>query len=349
MALPALHVSLPPSLEGPTQEALVRVGRRLRDPRVDAELRASLGAYWEAMLEAHERRRCSGRVAGAQPAWWSTVAGLLLAAATSEGDAIDDRLLDAAAGCELYVISLTLFDAVEDDELELEGPMAELGPAVTLNAALVVFVLACEALLCAADRLPAEQQPRIRESLVNRSLVMGRGQHRDLRCVRAQTLEQAVAQAQDKTEAIALAAELGALAAGCDVARAQRYALLGRRSALLRQCGNDLADLYGQRDSVDLRTGKWTLPLVALWEHADPATRQELLRLRDALPGSLPQIRRLVFDTGAVRRVALVMERARREIHSILDDLGRRDDPIAMLGAHADLTASRLYTPAGAR
>ncbi len=337
------------SLENWTLDALTRVGRWLGDPRVEAELRPTLAAYWAGMRDAHERRRCAGRTTKAQPAWWGSVAGLLLSAAVSEGATIDDAILEAAAGCELYVISTTLLDAVEDDELELEGPMAELGPALTLNAGLVVFVLAWEALLGLTEGLPADRQAQLRRAIVDRSLVMGSGQHRDLRCLRAESVEQAMELAQDKTEVIALSAELGALAAGCEPARAERYALLGRRSALLRQCGNDLADLYGHRESVDLRTGKWTLPVVALWEESDAATREEFMRLRDELPDSLPRIRRLLYDAGAIRQVALVMERARNEIHSILADLGLGNSPMAMLGAHADLTTNRLYSSQGAR
>lgn len=347
MALPAFELPHHPPLASLVAECMARVRRRLDDPRLDDDLRARFVAYWDAIEAAHERRRCSGRVAGALPGWLSSVAGLMLLVVASEGGAIDDAVLDAAAGCELYVLSVTLFDAIQDDELE--GPMSDLPTPVAINAALILFIHGCEAIFQLADRLAPALQRRLREVFVTRSLILGRGQHRDLRCVRPDSLDLAAAQAQDKTEAIPMAAELGALAAGCDPTRAGLYAHIGRRSALLRQCGNDLSDLYGKHESVDLRTGKWTLPLVAYWGQADAAGQAEFMRLRGELPGSLEGIRQLVFESGAVRQVAFVMERARRDIHAAIAELGRGDGPIALLGAHADLTAARLYTPTGAR
>jgi hypothetical protein len=43
------------------------------------------------------------------------------------------------------------------------------------------------------------------------------------------------------------------------------------------------------------------------------------------------------------------MERGRKEIHTLLHALGRQDAPIAMVGVHADVTASRLYSLPGAQ
>ena len=347
MALPAFDIQHASSLERSVLESLRRIPRRLDDARLPTELRTRFVRYWGAIEEAHEARRRAGRGAGNLPPWSSSVAGLFLMVATSEGAALDDELLDAAAGCELYVLSVSLFDAIEDGELE--GPMGDLPIPVMINAALLMFMQACEALLPLGERLPLERRRWLRESFIGRSMILGRGQHHDLRCVRPESLEQAITRAQEKTEAIPMVAELAALAAGCEPPRAEQYARIGRKSALLRQCGNDLAGLYGKRRSLDLETGKWTLPMVAYWEQADDAGRETLSRLRDALPGSLDAIRRQLFDAGAVKAVALVMEHARTEIHALLDALGQSDAPIAMVGAHADATASRLYSLPGAR
>jgi Polyprenyl synthetase len=347
MALPSFDVPNSSWLERSVLECMARVPRRLDDPRLDADLRAKLVAYWGAIEAAHEARRRAGRVAGALPAWSSSVAGLFLMVVASENAAIDDSILEAATGCELYVLSVSLFDAIQDGELE--GPLGDLPIPVMINTALIMFVQACEAILQLCDSLSPALQRRLRESFIARSMILGRGQHRDLRCVQPASLELAVVQAQDKTEAIPMTAELAALAAGCEPARVELYTRIGRRSALLRQCGNDLADLYGKSKSLDLETGKWTLPTIAYFSAADETQREELLRLREELPGSLDRIRRLVFDSGAVRQLAFVMERARREIHSAIHALGRSDSPIAMVGAHADLTAARLYSPLGAR
>ncbi|HET6582974.1 MAG TPA: polyprenyl synthetase family protein, partial [Nannocystaceae bacterium] len=208
---------------------------------------------------------------------------------------------------------------------------------------LLIFVQACESLLEVVDGLATGSRTASTKAFVARSMTLGRAQHRDLQGVRPDGLERAARQAEEKTEAIPLAAELAALAMGCDMARVQTYAEIARSIGLLNQAANDLVDLYGKRESDDLRAGKWTLPLVAHFEQSDAAQREELVRLREALPGSLPRIRELLLAGGALTRVAQLIERVRRGVHERIRALGRTQAPIAMLGAHADAIASRLY------
>jgi hypothetical protein len=324
-------------LEPVVASCLARVRSRLDDARLDSELRDKLVAYWNAVEAAHARR--SRGAPNGLPPWARGAAALFAMVTASEGRPLDELALEGAIGCELYMLSVTLFDAIEDNELE--GPMASFSTPVVINAALIIFVQACEGLFELMDRVPAARQRELRRSFIERSMILGRGQHRDLQGVHPATVELAAAQAQEKTEAVPMTAELAALAAGCEPARAAIYARIARSSALLHQCGNDLRDLYGKSESVDLRTGKWTVPLVAHWERASASEREELLRLRNE-PGSLDRIRRLVFDGGAVQRVAQLMDRARRDVHAGIEELGRTEAPIAILGAHADSMAARL-------
>ncbi len=331
-------------LEPAVVECLARVQRRIDDPRLDPELRATLVAYWGA-IQAAEERRTRG-VSGGTPAWSRGLGPLFLMVMASESRPLDELALDGAVGCELYALSVTLFDAIEDGEMQ--GPMSALTTPVTINTALIIFVQACEALFQLMDRLPAERQRELRGSFIARSMTLGRGQHRDLQSMQPASLELAAIQAQDKTEAIPLAAELAALAAGCEPARTNIYTRIARSNALLYQCGNDLVDLFAKAESLDLKTGKWTLPLVAYWERAEPAQRELLTRLLSELPGSLGRIRELLFTSGAIRRVALLMERARQDVHGGIEELGGSQAPIAIVGAQADSMAARLYKTTGA-
>jgi hypothetical protein len=61
----------------------------------------------------------------------------------------------------------------------------------------------------------------------------------------------------------------------------------------------------------------------------------------------MDRLRELLFETGAVREVALVIERARRQIHRQLDDLDVTHLPIAWVGRLADQTARAIYGPGG--
>lgn len=334
---------LPPPTDAHRLESLVtgcdaRVRAALRDPRVDPELQPTLLAYWDTVRRSDDRRQ-------RDQAALSTIAAMFLLVALSEGvSAPDDALLEAAAGCELYVLGVSIFDAIQDDELE--PPLTQLGAARASNAALIVFVLACDRILQLGDALEPTPRARLRTLLTSRSLLSGAGQHRDLSCVLPDSIEQAATQAQDKTAAIPMTAELAALAAGCDAERVALYGRLGRESALVRQCGNDLRDLFGKRRSDDLESGKWSLPLVAFWHRARPEQRAEFTALRDALPGSAEALRRVLFTSGAIFEVARLMERARLNIHEALRALGREDAPVALLGALADSTTARLYSRA---
>ncbi len=313
-----------------------RVRRALDDPRISTALRPTLLAYWNTVRGSDQQRQ-------REHAGLSTIAAIFLLVALSEGvTSFDETLLEAAAGCELYVLSVSMFDAIQDDELE--PPLSQLGAARVSNAALIVFVLACDRIMQLGDRVDPDARARLRELVLDRSLLSGRGQDRDLARALPDSVEAAATQAQDKTAAIPMTAELAAMAVGCDADRIALYRRLGRQSALVRQAGNDLRDLFGKRSSDDLESGTWSLPLVAFWRGASAAQRREFTALREALPGSVAALRQLLFTSGAVSTTARVMERARLDIHATLGALEREDAPVALLGALADTATARLYS-----
>lgn len=314
-----------------------RVAARMDDPRLDAELRPRLCAYWDKSRSTGPRR--PGTLL---PASLNCFAGMFLLVTLDMGRELDDAAIEAAAACELYGFAISLLDAVQDDELE--PPISELGPAVASNAALLMFVQACDGIMAMAEPLPHPRRVRVRRCFVQRSLISGAGQHRDLRGRRPATLEEAAAQAEDKTTTIPMIAELAALVADAPEDRVARYYRLGRRFGRIRQCTNDLRDLYGKRTSGDLATGKWNLPLAAAWSAADGPGRRELERLRAQGPSAADAIRQRLFRDGAIERVATLMERARLEIHAEIDALGGAGSPIAVIGEAVDLITSRLYS-----
>ncbi|MCH9680757.1 MAG: polyprenyl synthetase family protein [Deltaproteobacteria bacterium] len=333
-------------LDGLVAECHARVGTQLGDTLIDAELRPRLRAYWDMVRSTSPQRQAACRSGSRLPHTLNSFAGMFLLVVLNEGCDVDDGILDAAAACELYGFAISLLDAVQDDELE--PPISDFGPAVASNAALIMFVQACGGIMRMGDRLPAAGRARLQRCFVDRSLISGAGQHRDLRCVRPDSLESSATQAQDKTTAIAMILEMAALMAGCSEERVGLYYRIGRRYALVRQCVNDLRDLYGKTSSDDLATGKWSLPLVAFWTDAEPGPRRELDRLRQDLPGSAQAIATLLFQSGAIGRVASVMEQARCEVHAAIEQLGSADAPIAAMGAATNVITSRIYSRAAA-
>ncbi len=342
MDLPAIpRLSRFAALDAHVQHSHARARARLDDDRIDPELRRELVAYWGHVLGPLDQPPSPA----GPPAFVRSVAGLFAMVAGSESDVLPEAVIEAAGGCELYVLAISLFDAIQDDELE--ASLGDFGDAVATNAALVMFVQALDAIAALQEHGPASLRPRVRQCLSRWSLASGTGQHRDLRCVSPTSLDDAVAQAQDKTSAIPMTAALAAMASGCDEQRTALYAAIARNSALIRQAANDLRDLFGKRSSDDLRDGKCNLPVAALLTRGTQGHGQQLERLRQQLPDSMDQIRSLLFESGAVADTARVIEHARREIHAAVAELDRRHAPIAWLAQDADATAARLYSPQG--
>lgn len=301
---------------------------RLQQPALDAELVALL----DSALAAHR-----GRAVGlaAHPA------ALLLLVARAEGRAIDAALHEAAVGFTLEYLALCLIDDAADDELT--GLAASLGPAVTVNAGLALYTLALDALHAASHHAPAERRAALRNCMCQHSLRAATGQHRDLRRREPASLAEAAEQVAAKTTLIAEIAEFTALLCGAPAPRARAIAAATRHSCLMRQIVNDVRDIFGKPDSGDLRDDRATLPLLCFRSTADAAATHRLASLRAELPASLPQIRALLVDSGAITATATIMERARQALHADADALGLRGGPFDLYLEFADAMADQVY------
>lgn len=327
------------NFESLASEARLRLSRRLRDHRVEEDLRDAFGVYWNSVVEAHARRHASQP--SNLPPSASSLLGLFLLVALSEAADVDEAMLEGAAGCELYFLAVTLFDAIEDDELEF--PWSEFPTAAVINAALIMFVLASDSIATIGSRTAGHDAAR--RIICIRSLRSGSGQHRDIAGLEPSTLEDAVDVARAKTASIPMTFELAAIAAGCQGDRVAQYGRIGSDLAFLRQSVNDLRDLYGKSVSTDLVSGKSNLVVAAFRTRATTEQRRDFDALREALPASMPRMRELVFGSGALETLAHVMEEARLGLHRSLEELGLQRTPIAAVATHADQLVSTLYAP----
>lgn len=301
---------------------------RVCQPALDAEMVAVLSAA----LAAH-RARAVGLAA--RPA------ALLLLVARAEGHVVDDALREAAVGFTLEYLALTLIDDAADDELT--GLAATLGPAVTVNAGLALYTLALDALHAAGHHASAERRAALRACMSEHSLRAATGQHRDLRRHQPATLDEAAAQIAAKTALIAEIAEFAALLAGAAPARARAIGGATRHSCLMRQIVNDVRDLFGKRESGDLRDDRATLPILCFRSAADADAMRRYTTLRAELPASLPALRELLVGAGALTATARIMERARRSLHAEADALGLRGGPFDLYLDFADAMADQVY------
>lgn len=262
------------------------------------------------------------------------------------GRDLDEQTEQIGAFCLLYVLSLDLFDDVQDHDLA--GKPHELaGMPIAVNDALTLFFLALKALHRAIELEPDPARRLEYSRVLDRATLLAAGaQHRDLAGLHlAGTRADLVAMQQAKTSSGGLFTELGALLAGCDEANRARYRRIGECLTLIAQICDDLRDIYGKATSPDLANATSTYPLACLRECTPAATRLRFDELRKDLPASLPAIRQLLYDAGVVQRSAEAMEQFREELHRLVVSTGNLSGYHRLLLEVIDGLASAVFDP----
>ncbi len=259
-----------------------------------------------------------------------------------------EQAYHVGAFCLFFLLSADLFDDIQDDDLA--GTIhADVDSAITINNAIALTFLATEQLrrAMALDDDPG-RRARYLEMYSRVSLTVVAGQHRDLlgnsdTPTPAEVLEMQ----QAKTSSMALLCESGALLGGCDAATQQRYRMLGEQLAQFVQVRDDLRDVFGKDVSPDLRTGKINYPVACFMQSATPQQRAEFDALVLQLPTALPQIRALLYASGAVKASALALEACRNTIHELVVGMPEGDEaaPLRVVLDIVDGLASSVYAP----
>ncbi|MEM9691647.1 MAG: polyprenyl synthetase family protein [Myxococcota bacterium] len=243
----------------------------------------------------------------------------MLLLARAQGPLDEETTARVGAFWVLYVVALDLFDDVQDEDLE-GTPHAEAGPAIAVNSAITLSFLATRELHGALPYLPTDEaRSALLEIADEAARAAVAGQHRDLLgSSGAATPDEVLAMQQGKTSSVILLAECAGLLAGAAPEARHRLRRLGESLAVLVQVRDDLRDIFGKAQSPDLATGKVTYPLACFYEDADAADRHQLETLLRELPESMPKVRTLLYESGAVKRSAEALERCRRTIHEEL-------------------------------
>jgi geranylgeranyl pyrophosphate synthase len=244
----------------------------------------------------------------------------------------------------LYILSLDLFDDVQDEDVA-GTPYEHVPPAIALNCAIALGFLALDELRHALELEPDRTRCLAYLELYNRtSLLAVSGQHRDLSGLKGDVSpEQVLDSHAAKTSSMAMFVECGALLAGA--ADTELYRRLGRHLATFIQIVDDLRDIFGKPHSPDLASGKVTFPVACFHQHADAASVAELSRLVGELPGSTARIRALLYEQGTVERVAATLEEQREAIHRDVMAIGTNHAALRTLLDVVDSLAARVYEP----
>jgi len=204
---------------------------------------------------------------------------LLLQVAFDEG-ATFEQALDAALAVELLHNYSLVHDDIEDgDELRhgRQTVWARYGTAHGINAGDSMCAVSYLTLLRNSGGAPLERIAAMTRALHAANLVMCAGQAYDIgfESAAAVTMDAYHAMIEGKTAALFGAAlTLGALAAGCDDARAAAYGELGRAYGRAFQIRDDLLGGWGSREETGKAAGadfahrKFSYPIV--WALAGP-------------------------------------------------------------------------------
>ena len=261
-------------------------------------------------------------------------------------DTLDEQAELLGTSCLLYILAADLTDDVQDDDLH-GTPYESVGPAIAVNSALSLLFLSLDVLRAATEREPDPRRRLAYLELFNRtSLAAVGGQHRDLISgTRAPTPAQLLAMDQAKRSSLTMIAEMGALYARCDARMIERYRHIGELLVQAVQVVDDVRDIFGKSSSPDLSTGKMTYPVACFLETATPQQREQLADMRTRLPGSLREIRTLLYDAGAIRQCAETVEHLRVQIHQQMAATGNASPAHRTWLFIVDSVASDLYKP----
>lgn len=228
-----------------------------------------------------------------------------------------------AAFCLLYILSLDLFDDVQDEDLAGK-PHERAGPAIAVNSAGTLLFLALDNLRQAvrAESVGEGVLPYL--EVFNRvSLLAATGQYEDLTSRDTMLTSEQVSRIQRaKTSSLTLVSECAAIYAGCDQQARDRYRRASEEMVLLIQMVDDLRDIFGKSVSPDLMAGRLTYPVACFYAVASPEQVATFQTMSASLPGSLKAIRKLLYESGAVQKVAEEIERSRIRVHEHLAATG---------------------------
>lgn len=293
---------------------------------------------------------------------WAQPLGLFYACYRSFGRNTDEQAIELGAFLTLYLLAADLFDDVEDDDLAgkaYEGA----GSAVATNSALTFLVVGLDALRISMELERSPERRLCYLELFNRvSLVAVSAQHKDLvgahgshaPCDAAShacmpSREDLLDLYAGKTSSVALFAECGALLGGADQGTVRLFERVGSDLARMVQLVDDVRDVFGKALSPDLVSGKWTFPMVCFLERASTQERARLGQLRELAQSAqqdvLPEIRELLFESGAIAACAEVLDELRAGVHERIAGLVEQRSEHRMLLFIADTLASALYDP----
>lgn len=257
---------------------------------------------------------------------------------------LDEKSQLLGAFCTLYVLSLDLFDDVQDDDLK--GKTYEkVGPPIAINNAITLLFLSLEFLVKAIDLEEDENKRLMYLKIFNQSSIIAvKGQHKDLLGSNYDMTSQDVMLMQkEKASSVSLISRCAAIFSDCNSDLIDKFDSIFQKVALVFQLVDDIRDIFGKKISPDLLTDKVTYPIACFLELSNEEQIKKFHLLKKDLPHSLKEIRKLLYDSGSVKKVSETIESLRVDINNDLLSLKMNNPNIRTMLYMIDAFASSIY------
>ncbi|MFN4150844.1 MAG: polyprenyl synthetase family protein [Candidatus Sericytochromatia bacterium] len=246
--------------------------------------------------------------------------------------------------CTLYILSLDLFDDVQDDDLKGK-PYESVGVPIAVNNAITLLFLSLEFLTKAIELETNVSKKHLYLKIFNEaSITAVKGQHKDLMGYRAVSSTQDVLNMQkEKASSVSLITKCAAIFSDCDDVLIEKFNSVSQKITLVFQIVDDIRDIFGKKMSPDLLTNKITYPISCFLELANENEINHFNQLKKDLPNSIKKIREVLYDSGAVKKVSETIESLRVHINKELLSLNIDSPNIRTMIYMVDAFASSIY------
>ena len=245
---------------------------------------------------------------------------LVLLSASLLGEATEGSF-HAAAAVELLHVASLMHDDVVDESALRRGK-----PSVAAQFNNKVAVLGGDYFLSTAlSESVSTRRVEVMEVIARLGQVLSDGELLQLDCALRQQFSEDLYFSVIRCKTAALfeaCARLGAMTSTASTAQdAGRLARFGELLGLCFQIKDDLLD-YEPSDKVgkptgnDIREGKFTLPLIHVYEQADEAKRNEMLRLLEE--ADVERLQEMARRDGGIRYATQCLERLKAEAEACL-------------------------------
>lgn len=236
-----------------------------------------------------------------------------------------EHAIPVCVGLELLKASAEVFDDIEDAD-SAESLVSKHGLPLATNTASMLLILAEKAFSRLSLRsVDPDTIVRVIDTVNSYYTTACKGQHLDLSLAPTEAATEEVylkVIGLKSASSVECACHTGALLAGAMQEPVELFIGLGHNLGMSTQIANDIKGITSLKD-VDKR--KITLPLIYALNHADGRNKYVLqeffFNYKDGSEITSEQIKKLLFDTGAMQYVTIKMEMYNQRAENILTEL----------------------------